>query len=206
MVTIDTLMLTDSPRLAGENTEHTRRLADSDDYLPPILVHRPTGWVIDGAHRVRAAILRGQTRIAAQFFDGPMDAAFVLAVRGNIAHGLPLSPADRRAAAERIVRSHPRWSDRAIAAATGLSDKTVRAIRRRSTSETPQLNTRVGRDGRVRPLNAANGRRLAAELIAERPDAGLREIASAAGISLATAHDVRIRLQRGEDPVPARLR
>ncbi|HEX4722787.1 MAG TPA: streptomycin biosynthesis protein [Pseudonocardiaceae bacterium] len=204
---IDSLTLTDSPRLGGENPEHTRRLAAADDELPPILVHRSTRWVIDGAHRVRAAALRGQTGIAARFFDGPMDAAFVLAVRGNIAHGLPLSTADRRAAAARIVRSHPYWSDRAIAAATGLSDKTVRAIRR-STSEQPQSNAgeRVGIDGRTRPLNSADGRRRAAQLLAERPGAGLREIASAAGISLATAHDVRARLLRDEDPVPARLR
>jgi hypothetical protein len=206
MVDIDTLMLTDSPRIAGENAEHIRRLADADDCLPPILVHRPTRWVIDGVHRVRAAALRGETRIAAHYFDGPADTAFVLAVRGNIAHGLPLSAADRRAAAVRILRSHPRWSDRAIAAATGLSDRTVREIRQRSTTETPQSNTRIGRDGRVRPLNAADGRLRAAELLAERPGAGLREIARAAGISLATAHDVRARLRRDDDPVPARLR
>lgn len=206
MVDINTLILTDSPRLSGENPDHTRRLAESTDPLPPILVHRPTHRVIDGAHRVRAAMLCGRQRIAADFFDGSAEAAFVLAVHRNIAHGLPLSAADRRAAAARIIAAHPGWSDRAIAAVTGLSDKTIRTIRHRSTAESPQLNTRIGRDGRVRPASSVLGRRRAAELLAERPTAGLREIARAAGISLATAHDVRTRLRRDEDPVPPRLR
>lgn len=212
MVDINTLILTDSPRLSGENPEHTRRLAECTDPLPPILVHRPTHRVIDGTHRVRAALSLGRTRIAAHYFDGSVEAAFVLAVHGNIAHGLPLSAADRRAAAARIIAAHPGWSDRSIAAVTGLSDKTIRTVRRRSTAESPHSNggtgwnTRIGRDGRVRPLSSAHGRRRAAELLAERPEAGLREIARAAGISLSTAHDVRTRLRRDEDPVPARLR
>jgi hypothetical protein len=74
-------------------------------------------------------------------------------------------------------------------------------IRQRSTTENPQSNARVGRDGRIRPLNAAEGRRIAGELMVDKPDASLREIASAAGISLGTAQNVRERLRRGEEPV-----
>jgi len=86
--------------------------------------------IIDGVHRVQAAILRGQKEIDAEFVDGSSEDAFVLAVRVNVDHGLPLSLADRKAAAERILDTHPDWSDRAIAAAVGLSHKTVGAIRR----------------------------------------------------------------------------
>ncbi|MGW4968032.1 hypothetical protein ACWEPL_63425 [Nonomuraea sp. NPDC004186] len=55
-------------------------------------------------------------------------------------------------------------------------------------------------------LNAAKGRLVAGEVIAERPDATLREIAQVAGISIATAQDVRRRVLAGVDPVPDRLK
>jgi hypothetical protein len=126
------------------------------------------------------------------------------AVEENIAHGLPLSQADRRAAAERIIASHPHMSDRAIAHSVGLAAKTVAAIRKRSGEELPQSNARVGRDGRVRPLNSEEGRRRAAQLLAQQPAASLRDVAHAAGISPATVLDVRKRLARGESAVPGK--
>jgi hypothetical protein len=101
-----------------------------------------------------------------------------------------------------VIGSHPHWSDRQIAELTGLSPKTVAAIRRRSAEEIPQLNIRIGRDGKVRPLNIVPNRQLAGRLMAERPNASLREIAFEAGISLGTAQYVRRRLSLGEDPVP----
>lgn len=206
IVQIDALVLGDSPRLSGEDPEHTRMLAETNSVLPPIAVHRPTMRVIDGMHRIRAALLRGEDKIAARLYDCSENHAFVLAVQANITHGLPLSLADRKAAAARIIKFHPSWSNRTVAESTGLSDKTVSAIRQRSTSEIPQSNTRIGRDGRGRPLNSASKRQRAAELIKARPDAGLREIAWASGLSLATASDVRERVRRNEDPVPLKYR
>lgn len=200
LVPISALILSDSPRLAGESTEHSRTLAASEAALPPITVHRATMRVLDGIHRVKAARLRGESRIPAVYFDGDEKDAFVLAVRANIAHGLPLSLTDRTAAAARILTSHPQWSDRAIASATGLSHKTIAAIRRRTGGDA-QLPCRAGLDGRTRPLTTAEGREAAAALIAKKPTSSLREIARATGISLGTAHDVSTRLQRGEDPV-----
>jgi len=158
--------------------------------------------VIDGMHRLRAAILNGHDEIRVQFFDGTDDDAFVAGVRANVMHGLPLALADREAAATRIIESHPQWSDRAIAEAVGLAAQTVATIRSSSTDQASQLNARIGRDGRVRPLSSAVGRRIASRVIADRPDASLREIAKEAGISLATARDVRERVGRGDDPVP----
>jgi hypothetical protein len=199
-VPIGSLLAADSPRLAGENAEHTRALAESGATLPPIIVHRTSLRIIDGMHRLRAAMIRGQRDIEALFFDGNERDAFVLAVKTNVAHGLPLSLADRAAAAVRILRSHPQWSDRMIAKTAGLSPKTVGAIRGRcSTEDNPRLNTRVGHDGRTRPVSSAEGRRIAGEFIANNPDATLRKIAEVAGISPATAHDVRKRMRRGHD-------
>jgi ParB-like chromosome segregation protein Spo0J len=190
----------DSPRLTGENRDHTLRLAETEDVLPPILVHIATMRVIDGMHRLHAARLRGRETIEAEFFDGSEEDAFIQAVTANTRHGLPLARADRRAAAARILVSHPHLSDRIIAAYTALSQQTVRTIRR-STALAPQLSVRRGADGKLRPLSGEAGRRRAAEIIAARPTASLREVAANAGISVGTAHDVRSRLYRGEDPV-----
>lgn len=41
-VRIDSLVLADTPRLAGTDEEHVRILAESRDTLPPITVHRQT--------------------------------------------------------------------------------------------------------------------------------------------------------------------
>ncbi|XVQ07058.1 hypothetical protein ACQP1W_31020 [Spirillospora sp. CA-255316] len=184
------------------NEAHTRLLAESESELPPILVHRATMQVIDGMHRLRVAQLKGQDTIAARFFDGPVDLVFALAVEANITHGMPLSLQDREVAAARIVREHPEWSDRVIAGTSGLSSKTVGAIRRKACADIPQVHARLGRDGRLRPMNSADGRERASAYIARNPEASLREIAREAGISPSTARDVRARLERGEEPVP----
>lgn len=112
---------------------------------------------------------------------------------------------DRRRDAERLLASHPQWSDRAIAQLCNLSSKTVATIRERSASDAPKPGSRVGRDGRVRPLDASVGRQRAAEIFAERPDASLREVSITAGVSVATARDVRDRLREGRTPTLAPL-
>ncbi|GAA4897117.1 hypothetical protein GCM10023237_14530 [Streptomyces coeruleoprunus] len=203
-VAISSLKPGESPRSQGQNREHIARLAAIEAPLPPILVNRRNMQVIDGTHRLLAAMLRGDETIRVIFFDGSPEEAFLCAVRANVAHGLPLSLADRQAAATRIVATHPHMSDRAIARVSGLGAKAVAAIRRRSTDAGQQLNTRIGRDGKVRPLNSAEGRRRAAEVMAAHPHASLREVARLAGISPATASDVRRRLRAGELPAPDR--
>ncbi|MGV9295980.1 ParB/RepB/Spo0J family partition protein [Amycolatopsis sp. NPDC003676] len=205
-VPIKALLAADSPRINGENDEHVRTLAESGAELPPIIVQRGTMRVIDGMHRLRAQVLRGAEEIEVLFFDGDDTAAYVLGVCENISHGLPLSLADRTAAASRIIASCPSWSDRVIAAAAGLSPHTVGGLRQRATGRGAQLHNRVGADGRVRPINSAGGRELAARLIAENPDASLRDIARSAGLAPGTVRDVLARIRRGADPVPQRLR
>jgi ParB-like chromosome segregation protein Spo0J len=201
-VPVLSLRPSDSPRLNGEDKAHISRLAETETPLPPILVDKRTMRVIDGMHRLMAASLHGRETIDVIFFDGSEADVFLRAVQENVAHGLPLSQADRRAAAERIIASHPHMSDRAIGHSAGLAAKTVAAIRKVSNEEIPQSNARVGRDGRIRPLDSGAGRRRAAELLTQQPCASLRDVARAAGISPATVLDVRRRLERGESPVP----
>ncbi|MEU5696779.1 ParB/RepB/Spo0J family partition protein [Actinosynnema sp. NPDC020468] len=190
-----------SPRSDGESTEHVQLIAESGADLPPIIVHQETMRVIDGMHRVKAAVLRGAAQIEARLYQGDADDAFVVSVQANVGHGLPLTLKDRVRAATRIVGSHPRWSDRAIASTVGLSPKTVAAIRLRSAADTGSP-TRIGRDGRIRPVSTAASRRLAGELMTCNPDASLRQIATAVGLAPSTVMDVRARLLAGQDLVP----
>ncbi|MEU1091583.1 ParB/RepB/Spo0J family partition protein [Streptomyces sp. NPDC005576] len=195
----------DSPRAVRVDEDHARALAEFCEVLPPLLVHRPTMRVIDGTHRLRAAELRGQRTVAVTYFDGTAEDAFVLSVEANIRHGLPLTPAERTAAAQRVLRSHPGWSDRSIAGRTGLAARTVGSLRRR-TGPLPEPEGRVGQDGRIRPIDPVRGREAAARLLEHRPAASLREIAREAGIAPSTVRDVRRRLREGADPVPAAQR
>jgi ParB/Sulfiredoxin domain len=177
-------------------------LSQVEDELPPILVHQASMRIVDGMHRFRAAILRGDTTIVVRFLDCDENEAFAAAVEMNVKHGLPLSLADRKAAARQILDASPQWSNRMVAAKTGLSHKTVSTLRERASGENSQSDGRMGRDGRFRQLSTAAGREKAADLIRQYPGKSLREIARSAGVSVGTVRDVRLRLDSGLDPVP----
>lgn len=192
-------------RQAGTDSAHIRLLVDAAGAvkLPPILVQKNGCRIIDGMHRVEAAKLRGERTIRARVLDCSDEEALVLAIKTNIQHGLPLSKADRISGAKRILAAHLDWSDRAVAEIAGLSAKTIASLRNRTTTEAQAQaqGKRLGRDGKRRPLSAADGRRRAAEYIDAHPEASLREVAREADVSLGTVHDVRERLRRGSDPV-----
>ncbi|MQT04391.1 hypothetical protein [Streptomyces jumonjinensis] len=206
LVPTSKLIVAYTPRIASEDEEYVRILAESVTPRPPILVHRPTMTVIDGVHRLKAARYRSEELTAVRFFDGSVQDPHLLAVATNVTHGRSLSVADRAVAAERIFVARPQWSDRAVAAVAGLSAKKVAQIRRGFSAHAPELGHRIGRDGRTRPVSSAQGRKLASELIRQDPGASLRQIARRAGISPATVADVRERMSRGEDPLPPRQR
>ncbi|MGW7530463.1 ParB/RepB/Spo0J family partition protein [Streptomyces sp. NPDC054783] len=205
-VSVADLVLSDSPRTAGEDDEHAQALAElaSGAELPPIIVQRDTNRVVDGRHRVRAAQLRGEREIRACFFDGDDIGAFVLAVRLNVQHGLPLSLADRKAAVRRILSEHAAWSNRAIASVVGLSPKTVAAVR--AEAGQPVGQARVGRDGRVRPVDAAAGRERVREILAKDPNSSLRAVSAVAGVSVGTVRSVRDQLRGRGGPAAPGLR
>lgn len=157
-VAVASLRRGDSPRLDGDSKDDVAQLRDAVE-VPPIIVHRSTMQIIDGGRRAAAALCQHQDTIAVQFFDGSVEEAFVLAVvSNNVTHGLPLSLQDRKAAAARILRMYPDWSDRMIASISGLTHPTIAAIRRNSsTGKTFQSRRRLGRDGITR-LAAPNDR------------------------------------------------
>lgn len=185
-------------RGSGVDAAHVRLLADAAGSvrLPSILVQQNSLRVIDGMHRIEVAKLRGEWSIRARLIDCSDEAAFVLAIRSNTLHGLPLSRADRIASTHRVLAAHPDWSDRAVAGITGLSAKAVASLRD-SAAGAQIYPKRIGRDGKRRPVTPGMGRLRVAEYINAHPDASLRQVARETDVSVGTVHDVREKLRRG---------
>jgi hypothetical protein len=77
----------DSPRAAEVDASHVANLAGLEGTWPPIVVYRRDGKISHGQHRVAAARSLGSSQVAAAYFDGSDDEAFV-------EHGLLLSCPD----------------------------------------------------------------------------------------------------------------
>ncbi len=192
-------------RQEGTDAAHVRLLADAADAasLPSILVQKNGSRIIDGMHRIEVAKLRGEWNIRARLVECTDSEALVLAVKANTLHGLPLSRVDRVSGAKRILSAHADWSDRAVAQITGLSAKAIASIRNTTAADAQFLGKRLGRDGKRRPVVPVEGRRRAAEYILAHPDASLRQVARETDVSLGTVHDVKDKIRRGEDCLPA---
>ena len=169
----------------------------------PILVSGSDRRVVDGRHRVVAAGRSGFKAIAATWFDGDADDAFVESVRVNLQHGMGLSQTERQDAVRRILCSHHDWADRRIGELCGVSPKTVAQIRTRIPESSlcggsGRRGVRVGRDGRSRPLDAAAQRVKIVEAVKEHPNTSLRTIARCVGVSPETVRRVRASMGRTE--------
>jgi hypothetical protein len=199
-VPLDALHVGPSLRVEGLDARHVATLAELDGAWPPIVVRREDRSVVDGQHRVAAARQLRLASLQVTWFDGSAEDAFVEFVRCNVGHGLPLGLGERRSAASRILRSHPERSDRSVASVCGVSPKTVARLRSELARTTEQEDParRVGRDGRVRPVDPAELRARITEELARRPDASLRSIAAAVGSSPETVRSVRGKLRAAE--------
>jgi ParB-like chromosome segregation protein Spo0J len=187
-------------RAGGVCTEQVDRLAALGGGWPPILVRASDSTVIDGAHRVAAARRLGMARLPAELFHGRADEAFIEFVRRNVTQGLALSLTDRKRAAERVLRDYPLWSDRRVAELCALSPKTVGRVRTEvlgcPSEDGPHSDggLRQGRDNRLRPARPGSARARVIEALRSQPDASLRTLAVAAGVSPETVRLVRLDL------------
>jgi ParB-like chromosome segregation protein Spo0J len=203
-VAVAALSLGSCFRDGGLDEEHVERLVRSRGEWPPILVRRRDGIVVDGAHRLVAARQLELETIEVSWFEGDPAEALIEFLRRNVSHGLPLSLAERKRATVQILAARPEWSDRRIAEVCGVSPKTVGRIRidERTREELPlmEARVRVGRDERLRPVNAATRRAQIAEVLAQQPEASLRAVAAVVGVSPETVRQVRLSMAP-RDPV-----
>jgi len=195
---ISELRVGEGIRSGGLDERHVELLMECVDTWPPIVVWGDDLVVVDGCHRVEAARRLGHQSVVGLRFLGSPEEAFIEAIRRNVSHGLPLSVADRRRAARRVLLRNPNWSDRRIASLCGLSDKTVGRIRRVGSSGIVAVDRRVGRDGKVRPVQPGEVRDRVRQALVENPAGSLRAIAAVAGASPETVRSVRARLQMSD--------
>jgi ParB-like chromosome segregation protein Spo0J len=192
-------------RSGGLCPEQVDRLVALGGAWPPVLVHARDGSLIDGAHRVAAARRLGMARLEVERFAGSAEEAFVEFVRRNVAHGLTLSLAERKRAADRVLREHPEWSDRRVAELCALSPKTVgrrRAEGHPAGDGDGTDDRRLGRDGRLRPAHNGSARARVLDALGVEPDASLRTLAAMAGVSPETVRLVRLNLAEAPPAPP----
>ena len=159
------------------------------DLCPPIVVERGSLLLLDGRHRAAAAATLGRDTIPVRWVDGDEAILLEAAVSANSQHGLPLTYAQRKAAAGRLLDLAPDWSNRRVARACGLSEATVRRMTRPGASTT-QVDTRTGSDGKAYPTTG-DAVETARALLASEPHSSDRAIARAAGLSPTTVGRLR---------------
>lgn len=125
----------------------------------------PTYYLVDGWHRLQAALMTGLRMINCRILRGTMQDAVRYALKANSRHGLKRSRADKRNAVSIAIRNFRGLSNGAIAELCAVSDRFVdrivseiktedsaRGIGESVTQEPPaeEKNTeRIGRDGRA---------------------------------------------------------
>jgi hypothetical protein len=161
---------------AGLNMEAVDEYQEDSAQLPPVVLMRDpkTGryWVVDGAHRITAAMRLGDTHIRAILrSEGDYHRAFAEAGKCNRTHGLRVTNADKRAriavaVADPVMR---KWSHRRIADCCGVTHHLVSEIKaqlgsdpsckggkapgngaRLSSDDDPPPEKTIGRDGKAR--------------------------------------------------------
>ncbi|MBV9922423.1 MAG: hypothetical protein JOY78_16455 [Pseudonocardia sp.] len=194
LIDVEELVLDGSPRSQLDEI-YARALARARKPLPTIVAHAPTRRVVDGRHRVRAAMLRGERQIMARLCFADAGEIFALAVAINAEQGHPIPTDDRKRYATALLADHPEWSTRRIAVASALAPGTVGRLR----GAASPTEVRVSRNGRRRAVDTGHGRRIASDVLAAEPGISLREAARKAGVSPSTVRDVRNRMcQTGE--------
>jgi ParB-like chromosome segregation protein Spo0J len=122
------------PRTDDHDQSYINELAVIPDLWPPIVVVSADGGsyiLVDGFHRISAAEQAGMQEILATVLPMPADRDLLrLGFELNAAHGKPLTVADRKDYAQKLLAANGGLSDREIGRRAGLHHETVGALRR----------------------------------------------------------------------------
>lgn len=144
-----------SPR-AGLCEETVIRYMESFSSLPPIRVQEKTNTVVDGYHRVEAAVRLGLEKIPASVEPIPDDELRLVAGVANVSHGQPLTRTERNKLAVALVRNYGKLREEA-AELLGMSASAVTlALREHQYNE--MLSEKLGSP--VQVINSAHVRAL----------------------------------------------
>lgn len=124
--------------------------------FPAITVfHDGSQYVLaDGFHRMMATVRCGTLHISADVRPGTKADALKFALSANAVHGLKRSNADKRRSVELALAEWPKLSNREIARICAVHHDHVRDVRNHqlADSASSNLETRVGADGKERPV------------------------------------------------------
>ncbi|HEX4120081.1 MAG TPA: ParB/RepB/Spo0J family partition protein [Verrucomicrobiae bacterium] len=117
------------------NTNTVTEYADAmkhGNVFPPIkVIERDGNYVlVDGRHRLEAKSQIYAESIGAEIVESSPNDAIKIALEANRQHGLRLTNADKRRAAEMVLKAWPELSDREIAQLCGTTGPTVAAVRK----------------------------------------------------------------------------
>ena len=132
------------------------RYMESFSALPPVRVQARTNVVVDGYHRVEAAIRLGLEEIPAREEEIPDEELRLVAGLANVQHGQPLTRGERNKLAVALVRTYGKLREEA-AELLGISASAVTlALREHQFNE--QLSEKLGTV--VQVINSAHVRAL----------------------------------------------
>lgn len=118
---------------ASLNEAVVAEYAEQIEKLPPVVLFFDGAehWLADGFHRYHAFAKAGRAGIPADVRTGTCRDAKLFSVGANGTHGLRRTNEDKRRAVLTLLEDSEwsQWSDRKIAEACGVSDKTVAACR-----------------------------------------------------------------------------
>jgi ParB-like chromosome segregation protein Spo0J len=138
------------------NEETIIRYMECFESLPPVRVQRGTNVVVDGFHRVEAAIRLGLEAVPIQEEPIPDDELRMVAGLANVQHGQPLTRAERNKLAVALVRNYGKLREEA-AELLGMSPSGVTlALREHQFNE--QLSEKLG--SAVQVINSSHVRAL----------------------------------------------
>lgn len=139
------------PRLGGLDTGHVEALQENSQAWPPLAVVKRDGYVlVDGFHRYAAAQNLSLDKIPVTVHELPVGGDLrALAFALNTVHGRPLTLADRRCEAERLLKDNAAVSNLEVARLTALSPTTVAGLRQELEAKEaiPATEQRVSRSG-----------------------------------------------------------
>jgi ParB-like chromosome segregation protein Spo0J len=152
----DLVLLPDLSPRAKLCEETVIRYMDSFGSLPPVRVQRRTNVVVDGYHRVEAAVRLGLESVPVTATEIPDDDLRLAAGLANVAHGQPLTRAERNRLAVALVSNYGKLREEA-AQLLGVSPSAVTlALREHQYNEL--LSEKLG--SQVQVINSAHVRAL----------------------------------------------
>jgi len=162
---ISDIKLLSSLQIRLLNEDHVKSLMETPENMEPVIVYDLTDRnytepvLVAGRHRRQARLSLGQDQIWCERREGPFSEALLEAITSNTKHGLPLTLEEKKSACKLYLTQFPEHAESRVAQAVGLSDKTVKNIRRgmESRKDIPIITNKVGMDDKERkPRQSSN--------------------------------------------------